>query len=416
MARRPSVAPAIVSANRVTRSPVHHFHLRTIPFQIQPFLLAPVLPGETMTNLMLRARVVSDPIKNPLIGWWNEYYFFYVKHRDLTARDTLTEMMLDPDVKAPVAAAAVPEHNHFAGGTNWANMCLERVVDEYFRNEGEAWNAPMRSNLPLSGINLENWTQSLMRNDQMVSDDDLNVDLNANSTITAGEVDRALRMWQFQRANNLTDMDYDDFLATYGIRTAAVELHRPELLRYVRQWTYPVNTVDPATGAPSSALSWSIEERADKNRFFTEPGFIFGVTVTRPKVYLRNLKGSMAHAMNDAIAWLPAIMMDDPNSSLRLQANGTGPLPAINDAGGYWFDVKDLFMYGDQFVNFDPAAVADANMLTLPLATGARRFASDAETDAMFKTAAANKVKADGIVTLGIRSVVRDTTPGTPTV
>jgi hypothetical protein len=58
--------------------------------------IAPVLPGETMKNLLLQARVVSDPIKNPLIGWWCEFYFFYVKHRDLDDRDVFTEMMVNP--------------------------------------------------------------------------------------------------------------------------------------------------------------------------------------------------------------------------------------------------------------------------------------------------------------------------------
>ena len=67
---------------RVQRHPKHTFHLFTRPYQIQPFLIAPVLAGETMKNLLLQARVVTDPVQNRLIGWWQEYYFFYVKARD----------------------------------------------------------------------------------------------------------------------------------------------------------------------------------------------------------------------------------------------------------------------------------------------------------------------------------------------
>ena len=80
MALNPMAAPRV---GRKLRSPIHRFHLRHYPFQLQPFMLAPVIPGETMKNLLLQARVVTDPIKNGLIGWWQEYYFFYVKHRDL---------------------------------------------------------------------------------------------------------------------------------------------------------------------------------------------------------------------------------------------------------------------------------------------------------------------------------------------
>ena len=72
----------LAQQRRVTRRPQHTFQLRHRPWEIQPFMLAPVLPGETMQNLLLQARVVTDPIKNPLIGWWCEHYVFYVKHRD----------------------------------------------------------------------------------------------------------------------------------------------------------------------------------------------------------------------------------------------------------------------------------------------------------------------------------------------
>ena len=74
-------------APRVSRSgrrPQHTFQLRHKPWVVQPFMIAPVLPGDTMKNLLLQARAVSSPVKNPLIGWWLEYYFFYVPHRSLT--------------------------------------------------------------------------------------------------------------------------------------------------------------------------------------------------------------------------------------------------------------------------------------------------------------------------------------------
>ena len=33
-----------------------------------------------------------------------------------------------------------------------------------------------------------------------------------NSNITASEVDNAMRMWEFLRANNFTDASYEDYL------------------------------------------------------------------------------------------------------------------------------------------------------------------------------------------------------------
>lgn len=68
---------------RINRRPSHQFQLRTRPWQLQPCVMALVLPGETMENALIQYRAVTDLIKNPLVGWWSEFYLFYVKLSDL---------------------------------------------------------------------------------------------------------------------------------------------------------------------------------------------------------------------------------------------------------------------------------------------------------------------------------------------
>lgn len=79
------LAPAYQRSDRRARRPQHTFNIRWRPFQIQPFVLAPVLPGETLKNALIQAQIWSDPLgvamKNS--GWWLECFLFYVKHRDL---------------------------------------------------------------------------------------------------------------------------------------------------------------------------------------------------------------------------------------------------------------------------------------------------------------------------------------------
>lgn len=396
---------------RVMRNPSHSFQLRTRPWEIQPFLIAPVLPGETMKNMQLQSRVVSDPVKHPLIGWWQEYYIFYIKHRDLDLRDDYVAMMLDLDTVLTVDAANVPTY-HAGGAHNWTLRCLNRIVDEYFRDEGEATLAgAITAGTPAASLNHESWLQSAMNDADFIPPNDVAVvdGADANTTLDASEVDAALRTWQFQRANGMTEQSYEDFLATYGIRPPTVEIHRPELVRYVRDWTYPSNTIDPTTGAPSSALSWSIAERADKDRFFKEPGFLFGVSVTRPKVYLSKQSAAAVTMLQDAMAWLPAILNDDPWTSWRKFAALEAPLSLNTDA--YWVDIKDLFLYGDQFVNF-ALTETDAGMVALPTAGLQKRYADSTIADALFTSASpANKIRQDGIVRLGIASTIQETTP-----
>lgn len=393
---------------RRLRQPEHTFQVRHMPWIVQPIMIAPVLPGETFKNLMLQSRVVSKPIKNPLIGWWIEYYFFYVKLRDLDARETYENMMLDGELNTSALNAAAKVATYHGGGApDYVQQCLDKVVEWYFRAEGEG--AHNISSMPLAAINRDDWMDSAINDAAFVSPIDVDVDgPDANTTVQASEVDKAVRTWQMLRAQQLTDMSFEDYLGTYGVRVEKEEPHKPELIRYIRNWTYPTNTVDPTTGIPSSAISWSVQERADKDRYCREPGFLFGVTVARPKVYLSNQKSAAVSMLTDAMAWLPAIMRDDPYTSVRKFAAGSGPLSANTDA--YWVDVKDLFMYGDQFCNF-ALTETDAGMVALPTAGLEKRYVTQAMIDGLFQTAGTNTVNQDGIVKLQVLGALKDTTP-----
>ena len=416
-----SYTTAVPRVGRRIRAPKHPFSLLTRPWQIQPFLIAPVIPGETMKNLLIQSRVVTDPIKSKLVGWWNEYYIFYVKHRDLNGREDFTEMMLDldKDMASYNAAASAPYH-HFGNAINWAQLCLERVVETYFREEGETWDLVTIDGMPAGAVNVENYIDSALLSDAYLAPDVVLADGDEDVVVTASEIDNAMRTWQFMRANQMTEMSYEDWLATYGISTPAVELHRPELLRYIREWQYPSNTVDPEDGGVASAVSWAIRDRADKDRFFAEPGFIFGVTICRPKAYL-STDGSAVDLMQDALSWLPAIMRDDPYSSLKLVPHDHGPLAtAVTDTDGYWVDIKDLLLYGDQFVNYarDAASyTADPHGVFVDLPTtdlANKNYPDLDDSKALFGDASADnktRVRQDGIVTLSILGAQVDTTP-----
>ena len=412
MAMRSPVLKPVGRVGRRHRRPSHPFQVRHMPWQIQPFLIAPVLPGETLKNILMQSRVVTDPIKNGLVGWWIEYHFFYVKHRDLDNRDLFTQMMTDPTVNTDsLNSAANPLTYHYAASIDWVKLCLNRVVATYFRDEDEISTAYEIAGLPIAQIGVNSWADSLVPEDAWGAAQDVALPIGGDAQITASEIDKTMQMYEFLRANNLTDASYEDYLATFGIRTPPAESHRPELIRSIREWQYPVNHVDPTTGAPTSAVSWAVAERADKDRFFREPGFIFGVTIARPKVYYSKQSGSLTSVMKDAISWLPAILSDDPYTSVKPFAAGANPLPASTD--GYWVDIKDLLLYGEQFVNFalaDPAA----NLVGLPANNIAnKRYPVAADVNGLFvgTTDATRVVRQDGICHIDILGHQVDTTP-----
>jgi hypothetical protein len=404
---------SVGNVGRKLRNPVHNWQVRNKPFTLQPICFAPVLPGETLKNALFQARVVTEPIKNPLVGWWVEYYWFYVKHRDLANGSLYQSMMINPGTSMAAAQVAAAELKMFRSTNqiDWQGECVDRIVAEYFRGEGDA--PADVDGLPVVGVNGNSLFDSAMLSSALATND-FNVDLNANATITASEVERALSQWEFLKANNLMTMSYEDFLRTYGVKVEDPDFSRPELLRYIREWSYPVNTVEPTTGVPSSAVSWAVSERLDKDRFFKEPGFIVGLTCCRPKVYFSLQRTAGINLLSDAYRWLPALMRNDPATSLaRLASNATDSIITTTANAEFVLDVRDLFLYGDQFVNFDvDGGTANGSHVAMPTVGLERRYPVLADIDGLFVGATPTAlVNQDGVARFSILGTVQEETP-----
>lgn len=406
------MAREVGASQRKLRSPQHAFNLRVKPWQIQPFMIAPVLPGETMKNLLHMSRVVSDPLKDPLMGWWAEYFYFYVKHRDLDARDLLVDMHLSAATDVSSIKSAVADVPMFhRTGIPWTKLCLDKIVEWYFRDEDDT-AAHTLDGLPAAKINVEGWWNSLKLESVMAptAEDHLPGEQIIPHEVAPG-FEQHYAQWEAMRAAQITDASFEDYLGSFGVRAPqelTEEVHKPELLRYKKEFAYPANTVDPATGTPSSAAVWSLSFRADKDRFFKEPGFIVGVQVIRPKVLLSAITGSLTAYMDNAFNWLPKTLQEEAYTSLKEFASGAGPTPTAFGQD-YWVDLRDLLLHGEQFRNH----TATVNSVALPDTTGNVDFATDAMANALFKTTdGTQRFRTDGMTSLGIASSVhRDMTP-----
>lgn len=413
---------------RKMRRPQHPFRLNTRPFAIMPCMIAPVLPGETMKNLKVQARVVTDPILAATIGWWQEFYFFYVKLTQLqeTVAEQIPGMLMDPNfaniatITTAQGGTSSNRFTYYAGGAgmvNWVELCRRVVVRHWFRDEEDDYNTYVLDSQPMAQYMGRNVTDSY-RNAAAITAVDVDVDgPDANTTVQASEMQRAWDTYQMLQMNTLQEMSWEDFLQAWGIRQPAVADEKPELLRYLRDWQYPSNTIDPTNGTPRSAVSWSIQGTADKDRLFKEPGFIVGYTVTRPKIYYQYQQGSVTSIMNDFRSWLPPWLQKNMMSSYKQTANAVGPFNSMADANGYWLDIKDLLIYGEQFTNLDRTG-ANANFMATPASTGAGlRYPNNLDdiTDKLFVSQddTATNVKMDGVVQLAIasRDAAVDTSP-----
>ena len=412
---------------RSYRRPEINFHLKVRPFWFQPCALMPVLPGETLKSALFQIRAVTDPIRNPLVGWWLETYWFYVKHRDLAGREDFTAMMLDPNKDMTAYDSATDyQYFHFNGtetpAINWTKLCLTECIEWYGRYQGETASTAVIDGLPVARLNNLDTFQSAILDSALHVDDVTVFTETGSATLKTSEIEAAMRTYELLKQQGLMPMTYEQFLESYGIKMGREPTHKPELIRYTRDWQYPTNSIDTSTGAPTSAVSWSIKESISKDRFFQEPGFILGVQLVRPKTYRNKHQGGSAAWMNDAYSWLPAVLSDDPRSSLKEFVTTDGPLdqPAAN----YWVDMKDYLLYGEQFLNWDPAngtyeipdsatpgaALSEAAKNYPVDVTELRKYFVDFATTSGY-LAESNTIRSDGRVNFNILGAQVDTTP-----
>ncbi len=423
---------------RILRHPKHPFHVRHRPFTVCPFFIAPVLPGETVKNIMIQSRAVSKTMVNPLIGAWMEYYFFYVKFSDFDAvagdGDALKNMFLLPGRAMTDIDNVLKVENFYEkvvttpGGAAtqipFVEMCLFTVLNNYFRDGDEAYNTV--GGFESNGTDVEYYSHMKPQKDFLDSaiqdtewtSKDVNVDIDGDATITAEEVAMAMAQWDILKQGKLNDMTFDEYLQAQGVNTGlSGDGTRPELLRVIKDFSYPVNTVDPTDGDPSTAFSWSTTESVDKDRFIKEPGFIFGVSIFRPKIYWSKQFASMSNFLNRIEDWMPMAMQAHPEGSMKKFNGATtntpnesdGPIDGVLD--DYWVDVRDLYLYGEQFVNFT-LADADAALMAIPLTDLKRKYPTAAETATLFTGATSvDAMVQDGIVSMSVLGQQIDHTP-----
>lgn len=403
------------SRGRRMRRPTHRFYAVNYPWELQPVAIAPVLPGEMLMNANWQARIVTDPLRNPLMGWWAEYYLFYVPMSMLPSGASFVTQVEAGDLNTPIAAAGPADQaTYYAGlGINWTRECYNLIVREWFREEDEQAAAPLpsiRSGYAAVKTQMDGLHHSLRT--------DANYPGTTGGALGATQraQEDAYRTYEFLRTQGLIQMTYEDYLKTYGVRDGdPMRPNRPYLLRYVRDWQYPSNTVNQTTGTPVSAVSWALNHRADKRRFFKEPGFLMLLSSFRPKVIYANQDAAGVAVLDRLRYWAPALLRDDPLTSLRADTATSSPLYDAILATDHWIDVRDLFIHGDQFINSE-GVVGTAPIVLLPTSAGEAKYATAVMAEQLFTNPGSGGyfyVKQDGTLRLNIRAATEDATDAT---
>lgn len=303
-------------------------------------------------------------------------------------------------------------------GLDWTGRCVERIVDTWFRDEGQvASDHETAGGIPIVQLRENTFL------DSATDDADFATGAAISGATNADDLDRLMDAFEQLRAMGIADMTYEDWLRTNGIAIPNKDEGKPEKLGSFSEFSYPANTIDPTNGTPRSAMSWVFKNGIRKPFFFKEPGFLIGLSITRPKVYFAGLAGSAAGFMTRAWDWMPNYLDKMPETALKAFAADGGPLgDRTTPTNAFWLDMRDVLLHGDQFQNvlaFNavPATVGASHMLALPpndLSNASWKYPTEAMCKSFFVDAAGTAfyVRQDGYVSLSIKGKQVDYTSG----
>lgn len=436
------IVPGVAAGNiiqapktaRKPRTPVHDFIINTRPFCLQPFLAAPVIPGDTLKNVLVSYSAMTDPVKHPLIGWWFDIHLFYVPMQAMDSWSHLETMLLDPafaELNAAADTTANATYYHAdATKPSLVREATKSVVEEWFRNEGEDWitNASLTQlntyAAPQIGLRKRSSLSSFILDSASTepdvlpgtADQDDNLDEILGSGLSA-QFAGAYDAYQALVAAAVVDITFDDWLKQFGIRVPTPHTDpKPERLLSYSDWKFPSKAVDQTDGSIAAACHWRDRVKMDEDKKFKFPGVVLGLLCATPKVYLGNQRETMLDHLTRSLDWMPAVLAEQAFTSLKQFSSngagvGVGPLGGTPSAD-YYLDLRDLFVHGEQFHNLPSADQDDNNFVVLPGANGRSRFVSSADADNLFAAASPlNQVRCEGRTRLSFLSTVVDMTP-----
>lgn len=404
---------ATIGKRRINRTPNFPILGQVKPYGLYPIFCHPVLPGETLQSANIKWRMVSSPVLHPLAGAWSETWLVYVKFTDI---DPALGNMFISDTYSTTGFTASGDNERFfvkSGQIDWVRLATEKVYEKYFIGSEETYSRTIDS-VPMVKLNNTSWYQNL----RFQPTD------SAVPTTDATDMYAHLQDWAALQHMGMTEMTYQKYLETFGVSPKNVDDTAPEILRYARSWTQPVNTVDPSTGAPSSAWYWSDDVKMEgKPKRFQEPGFVIALTTVRPKMFQKHIASSMVGNMWGFKDWYPSYNLADPTAGVREIATDDPVFHATfrtyTGEDTLIYDHRDVLSHGEQFINNTVTPIH-----RIPFAAGMfgnddsdnqdvrGEYPATADIDALFVSATATDkfLTYEGLASLVVSGHIEDTT------
>lgn len=349
------------------------------PFGLYPLAAFPLLAGETLENLNLAGRFISQPMKHPITGAWLEQWVAVVPMRLCMSEATVTDIA--PSTTGLTAGADRPRFFTKSGALDTIKRAYDVVANEFFQAPGQT--APTVDGvmqLPRMGVD---WTENLQPKpasgdptkwpEKAVTEELTGIDLETERQLMEAA---DYRRWTEQ----FTGVDPKSQL-------------RARIIRYDREWKLPQNVIDPATGIPRSSFFWDRKMNLSKRFKAMEHSIVLVLSAWRPLMFNGLTVASYIQRMNGVLEWLPprneagwsTIGADDPIFAAAFDTDNTQLI----------FDRSDVFARGETFINCAaadspyPVPISANSLESAGIDSQRGKYPTAAETNTLFVGATA---------------------------
>ncbi len=336
------------AGRRGERRPVFRASVELEPWEITPFMCFPLLPGETLHNILVDGRFLLNGCVSPLYPWYLDVQIFAVKLSDLDI--DFEQILLQSAQAGPsslVDSAAKPMVGEAVGGISISNLVYKRIVDQFWKTDNVLPNSTINTDLKIAPVKwrgshatlVEGETEKLMLRPDEITSDELKFDL----------LD--------------ADPTWTDVLRQYGVKVSQGEAGVPERIMWESIAKHPVFVQSDAadTIVTRYQVLWSVREARLTGKgqgiFAKEPMAIMGLVTIRPEIIEGNKRFMQINDLTDRERWWapPFNTMDAVQNLLQEPGSGITAGHAWVDAaaGTTFINALDYWFMGESFTNMD---------------------------------------------------------------
>lgn len=336
------------AGRRGERRPVFRASIEMEPWEITPFCCFPMLPGETLHNVLIDGRFVLNGCVSPLFPWYLDIQLFAVRLSDIDV-DFEAILMRDADtVPSDVTASgSLPMLGEAAGGMSVSKQCYDRICNEFWKTDNVLPNSTVNTDLFIAPVK---WRTD---SSTYVEGESPSHILPPSSIVTP------------EMAHDLLDLNitWAETLRAYGVKVSTGEAGVPERIMWESIARHPTFVQSDAadTIVTRYQVLWTVREARlttrGKGIFAKEPMVVMGLATIRPEIIEGNKLFMRVNDLVDQERWWvpPFNTMDAIQDILQEPGSGVTAGHAWVDAGAgvTQYNALDYWFMGESFTNMD---------------------------------------------------------------